>query len=103
MNRFYTICIPARLLAIAGVTLLPRSVAIIIAMVLIAILAYKYHTYQPGQLATFDKTLVVKWNNLRLMHIFTLLMYIALLSFNHPQWATGMLLANTSLSLLING
>lgn len=103
MNRFYTICIPARLLAIAGITLLSKSVAITIAIILIAILAYKYNTYQPGQLATFDKTLVVKWNNRRLMHIVTLLMYIVLLSFNHTQLATGILLIDTLTSSIING
>ena len=100
MDKFLILCMPARMLLIAGSTMLPASIAIGIALILIGALAYKISTYELGQVATVDKSLFVTWNNFRLVHIITLILFIITIALGYPNVATSVLLIDTLVSLL---
>lgn len=99
VDKFALYCIPARLIGSILLLLLPVQVAIVICGTLILSLIYKYVQYEPGQKATFDRSLVVTWNKQRLFHIMILLLFIVFISYNRPIAAASVLFIDTLASL----
>ena len=78
MKPFH-VCLCARLalclaIAAAFASRFSRAIGVVLSLVAAMLFVRKFHTYEQGQMASFNKTIQVSWNSLRPMHILSMVL-----------------------------